>query len=316
MRSFTPAPGGGGYDVHVVQHPDGGSSTVRARHLVLAAGTLGSSQLLLQARGELGGLSPRLGRGFSANGDVLAAALSTRPDRTGGPASPIDATHGPVITSTLRSPDRRDGAAPGARGFYLQDAGYPATMSWILQLTSAPTTVRHLAGFVVNRLRAHVTRRGPALASALEDLLAGTRLSDGSLPLLGMGLDVPDGVMGLAPDGTLTLQWPRKRADASRRAVVETARSVAHALHGRFLDDPLTTLLRRSITVHPLGGCAMGHSASEGVVDQWGRVHGHPRLHVADGSVMPGPVGANPSLTIAALADRFAERMIDDRKDR
>ncbi len=43
---------------------------------------------------------------------------------------------------------------------------------------------------------------------------------------------------------------------------------------------------------------------------------GHPRLHVADGSVMPGPVGPNPSLTIAALADRFADRMIDDKKDR
>ena len=72
---------GEGYDVHVVQHPDRGSTSVRARHLVLAAGTLGSSQLLLQAsRRELGGLSPRLGRGFSANGDVSTAALSTRPD--------------------------------------------------------------------------------------------------------------------------------------------------------------------------------------------------------------------------------------------
>ena len=54
----------------------------------------------------------------------------------------------------------------------------------------------------------------------------------------------------------------------------------------------------------------------EGVVDEWGRVHGHPDLHVADGSVMPGPVGPNPSLTIAALANRFADRMIDDMKDR
>ncbi len=318
-RRFTPAPRGEGYDVHVVQHPNRGSTTVRARHLVLAAGTLGSTQLLLQARGELGGLSPRLGRGFSANGDVLAAALSTRPDGRdddGGRPVPIDATHGPVITSTLRSPDRRDGAAPGTRGFYLQDAGYPATLSWILQMASAPTTVRHLAGFVVNRLRARVTRRGPGLASALEDFLAGTALSDGSLPLLGMGLDDPDGVMDLGRDGTLTLEWPRTPAHASRRAVVEAARSVAHALHGRFLDDPLTTVMRRSITVHPLGGCAMGSTVSEGVVDEWGRVHGHPRLHVADGSVMPGPVGANPSLTIAALADRFAERMIDDRKDR
>jgi cholesterol oxidase len=49
-----------------------------------------------------------------------------------------------------------------------------------------------------------------------------------------------------------------------------------------------------------------------GVVDPWGRVHGHPGLWVADGSVMPGPVGPNPSFTIAAIADRFAEAMIGE----
>jgi cholesterol oxidase len=60
----------------------------------------------------------------------------------------------------------------------------------------------------------------------------------------------------------------------------------------------------------------MGETADDGVVDPWGRVHGHPGLHVADGSVMPGPVGANPSLTIAALAHRFAGALIDDVKGR
>ena len=41
-------------------------------------------------------------------------------------------------------------------------------------------------------------------------------------------------------------------------------------------------------------------------------MHGHPNLHVVDGAVLPGPVGANPSLTIAALADRFADQLIED----
>jgi cholesterol oxidase len=54
----------------------------------------------------------------------------------------------------------------------------------------------------------------------------------------------------------------------------------------------------------------MGRNAGEGVVDPYGEVFGYPGLYVADGAVMPGPVGANPSLTIAALADRFADRMI------
>jgi len=58
----------------------------------------------------------------------------------------------------------------------------------------------------------------------------------------------------------------------------------------------------------------MGRNAREGVVDAWGQVFGHPGLYVADGSVMPGPVGPNPSLTIAALADRSADALLADRE--
>jgi cholesterol oxidase len=55
----------------------------------------------------------------------------------------------------------------------------------------------------------------------------------------------------------------------------------------------------------------MGTNAREGVVDTWGEVFGRRGLFVADGAVLPGPVGPNPSLTIAALADRFAARMVE-----
>jgi cholesterol oxidase len=58
----------------------------------------------------------------------------------------------------------------------------------------------------------------------------------------------------------------------------------------------------------------MGRGPAEGVVDSWGQVFGHPGLYVADGSVMPGTVGPNPSLTIAALADRFADGILDGRE--
>ena len=81
---------------------------------------------------------------------------------------------------------------------------------------------------------------------------------------------------------------------------------------GRFLQNPLTEYFSRLITVHGLGGCCIGADAATGVVDTYGRVYGVPRLHIADGSVMPSAVGANPSLTIAALADRFADKLIDE----
>ena len=89
-----------------------------------------------------------------------------------------------------------------------------------------------------------------------------------------------------------------------------TSRDFSTALGGRFADNPLW-FLKRVITVHPLGGAPMGRHPGEGVVDAYGNVFGHPGLHIADGSVMPGPTGPNPSFTIAALADRFADQIID-----
>ena len=54
----------------------------------------------------------------------------------------------------------------------------------------------------------------------------------------------------------------------------------------------------------------MGRDESEGVVDSYGRVFGHQGLVVVDGSILPGPVGPNPSNTIAAMAHRAADRLI------
>jgi cholesterol oxidase len=54
----------------------------------------------------------------------------------------------------------------------------------------------------------------------------------------------------------------------------------------------------------------MGDDPKRGFVNSFGEVYGQPGLYVADGSVMPGSVGPNPSLTIAALADRFADRLL------
>ena len=62
-------------------------------------------------------------------------------------------------------------------------------------------------------------------------------------------------------------------------------------------------------TVHPLGGCAVGRSREDGVVDHRGQVFGHPGLYVADGSLYPRSPGVPPSLTIAALAERQAALM-------
>jgi cholesterol oxidase len=132
------------------------------------------------------------------------------------------------------------------------------------------------------------------------------------LPLLGMGRDIPDGVMRLRR-GHLDIDWTVKTSEAYFHRVRQTMKGISDQLGTRFEKTPLS-LLRRVITVHPLGGCPMGRDEREGVVDAYGAVFNYPGLYVADGSVMPGPVGANPSLTIAAFANRMAQRIVEDWK--
>jgi cholesterol oxidase len=132
-------------------------------------------------------------------------------------------------------------------------------------------------------------------------------LSAGLLPLLGMGRDIPDGMLRLRGE-KLDLDWSPENSREYFDNVREKMQEIAESLDAKKFVDNLALYL---ITVHPLGGCPMGRGPEEGVVDSCGAVFGHEDLYVADGSVMPGAVGPNPSLTIAALADRFASRMVE-----
>jgi cholesterol oxidase len=108
-------------------------------------------------------------------------------------------------------------------------------------------------------------------------------------------------------DGKLQVDWVKGKSGPFFDRLGDFGKQIAESLGAKFERNP-TWYLGRLITVHPLGGCPMGASVAEGVVDPYGEVFGHPGFTIADGSVMPGPVGPNPSLTIAALADRFADR--------
>jgi cholesterol oxidase len=311
VRSLAPREGGG-YAVRYVEHDAGDegrkidTSNPRVRpereltcdRLVLAAGTLGSTYLLLKSRATFPGLSPRLGTRFGGNGDLLTFAL--------GADRPLDAHRGPVITSALHVADELDGGE--GRGFYVEDAGYPEFVSWLVQATQGHGALwrfRRVAARLVFGLLRHEPEVD--LSAEVSELLSETRVSTGSLPLLGMGRDIPDGNMELTGDGKLQVDWRKGKSGPFFDRLGDFGKEIAGALGAKFERNP-TWYLGRLLTVHPLGGCPMGRSADEGVVDPWGEVFGYPGFTIADGSVMPGPVGPNPSLTIAALADRFAER--------
>ena len=62
-------------------------------------------------------------------------------------------------------------------------------------------------------------------------------------------------------------------------------------------------------TAHILGGAVVGADPDSGVVDSDHRLFGYENLLVCDGAAVPANVGANPSLTIAALAERAISRV-------
>ena len=135
------------------------------------------------------------------------------------------------------------------------------------------------------------------------------------MPLLGMGRDVPDGVMHLS-EGRLEVDWTTETSlDYFERRARDHARRSPASSAATYADNPLWWA-KRVITVHPLGGAPMGRHAGEGVCDEYGEVFGFPGLYVLDGSLLPGPVGANPSLTIAAVADRGCTHILERRPPR
>ena len=316
-------PAGGGYRVHYVEHagarelvhrrrrfdPDGAplldpdtdpdaedwTRRVTAGIVVVAAGTFGSTRLLLSSRVRLPRLSGQLGRRFSTNGDLLTFARDCR-ERSGEGWRDLEPSLGPVITAYAA-------AQVDGHRLWMEDAGGPALSEWAWQsgemardLWSARDLVPALA----------FGRRGGRIGRLVARALGSAASSSAMLPMLTMGQDVSGGRFALEGDG-LSLDWD---PDGPSRAYFEAAQALAgrmaRELGGR-LGPPLFARVARGLTAHPLGGCPMGADPGTGVVDDRGQVFGHPGLFVADGSIMPGPVGPNPSLTIAALAGRVGK---------
>jgi cholesterol oxidase len=315
VRSFRPRDTGRGYEVGFVRHSDETSDTsalpverATCDRLILSAGALGSTFLLLKNRENFPKLSPRLGYAFSGNGDTLGIAFEAR-----GPNDAprvMNPSLGPVITSTIRVADELDGVGAKGRGFYLQDAGFPYLFEWLAETADVPGAFGRDIRFAAAWLHARFSKDPPTdLSSQFSALLGDGHLTRSTLPLLGMGREIPDGRLRLSDNNYLDLDWSLDRSMSFYDRVRETMRGVSDALGATYRDDPVW-YLSRSLTVHPLGGCPMGRVPEEGVVDSFGQVFNYPGLYVADGSVLPGAVGPNPSFTIAACANRFADSIL------
>ena len=257
------------------------SGSVSAERLVLAAGSLGSTELMLRARLE--GVSAALGRGWSANGDFLTPALSDEE---------ADPTRGPTISARI---DHTDGQVYGEH-IFIQDGGFPHLLDM-------------LVGASLRKLPRVWRRRLRFLGDWAEEI----RLTKNIMPWFAQAIDASDGRLYLKrrfpPFGKeqLALDWDIRNSRKTMDTVVELHKKLAVATGGKPMVSPTWTVFRDLITPHPLGGCNMANGPAEGVVDDTGRVFGQNGLYVVDGAVIPRAIGRNPSRTIAAVAERAVE---------
>jgi cholesterol oxidase len=286
------------------RHLGGGADgELTAPVVVLAAGSLGTSRLLLKSRSRLPRLSDALGSRFSGNGDALGAAFDPRASEVGNPRT----DYGPSMTSVLDYTDEHH--------FLLADGGLPSSFGGLLEIVRVVAALHGWRGLLLRAKRVAV-RMGLSDQSITHRHLRPRvkRPIDDSLVFLMIGRDAADGRMRLTPlFKRFDIQWSTQHSAslfASMRQVVEELARGVEAEPFFALDSwPLSGY----ITVHPLGGCPMSEDPARGVVDDAGRVHGYEGLYVLDGSIVPTALGINPSKTIAALAERGVERLIESR---
>ncbi|RDL47058.1 Cholesterol oxidase [Ensifer sp. M14] len=300
---------------------------IRARKVVLAAGTLGSSEILMRSRGAGLQLADKnLGTGCSTNGDMLVADYATVSDVNtvaDEAIKPSTRAIGPTTTGVI---DLR-----ASKGVMIEEMSVPAGLR--IAFAEVFATLNTLHGL----FRYDGTRHRPGFPD--DDIYAAPAARVGRSALYAVMAD--DGAAGrieldgdpnaVDRDGIARIRWDNLQTLPVFDRQVEALAALTKDTGGRLIPNPvwkllpadLTWLLKDQrgplVTFHPLGGCAMADSGAEGVVDHLGRVFTsadsdavYHDLVVLDGSIVPNALATNPALTIAALALRAAEALAEE----
>ena len=272
---------------------------VGADVVVLAAGTLGSNEILLRS-GENGlSLSERVGHGFSGNGDALGFAYNADQEVNGiglGGRSPERADPpGPCIAGIIdmrAQPDLKEGiiieegVVPGGIATFL-----PHVFAAGSKLFGKDTDTGAV-DWIKERLRELSAVIGGPRRGALRNTLV----------FLVNTHDDGEGRFHLEGD-RLRLDWPGVGAQPIFEEVDKRLFKATEAVGGTYVKSPTWTRFTNHniVTVHPLGGCGMGDDAEHGAVNHKGQVFSdtrgtdvHDGLYVADGSVVPRSLGIQP----------------------
>ncbi|MFD4988773.1 GMC oxidoreductase [Streptomyces sp. NPDC058374] len=276
----------------------GRGRTFTARRVVLAAGTYGTQTLLhrMKDTGLLPHLSEKLGTLTRTNSEGLVGAQTTdRRYRKAHGVKKVDFTKGVAITSSVHPNDSthiepvRYGKKSNAMGGLT-----------VLQVPYAENSSR-VAGFLAN------CAKHPLLVLRS---LSNRRWSERTI--IGLVMQTLDNSLttyrkpkGLGK-GLLTARQGHGAPNPTQiKEAGEAATAIAREING-FAGSNIGELMGTPLTAHFLGGCPIGATADDGVIDPYHRLYGHPGISVVDGSAVSANLGVNPSLTITAQAERAA----------
>lgn len=280
---------------------------LQAQQVIVAAGTLGSNELLLRCKHRsrtLPRISNKLGEGFSGNGDFLLAGTHYQ-------SRIVEPGRGPSITSGV-------GFNKGNKQYiFIEDLGFPDPFIWYFN-NMIPTWGRLSRG--ARQAKRYLSEAfGSGLNFQMEELLDKGFMTN-FLPYLGMGTDAANGKLSLDKLGNIRVHWSIRQSLPMFKEMIQHMKDLSDASGGRFINSLLwkTPFLglpfHKTLTAHPLGGCAMSDSPLNGVTNDCGEVWGYKGLYVADGALMPAALGVNPSATISAIAERVAFQIIHQRE--
>ncbi|UIX31375.1 GMC family oxidoreductase N-terminal domain-containing protein [Streptomyces sp. GQFP] len=274
----------------------GRGRTYTARRVVLAAGTYGTQTLLhrMKAGGQLPYLSERLGELTRTNSEALVGAQTdNRRYRKVTGETKVDFTRGVAITSSIH-PDENTHIEPVRYGKGSNSMGGLS----ILQVPYAEGSSRVL-GWLAN------AARHPLLV-----LRSISNRQWSERTIIGLVMQSLDNSLTTylkpkgAGKGLLTARQGHGAPNPKQiRAATESASAIAAEING-FAGSNVGELMGMPLTAHFLGGCPIGDSRETGVIDPYHRLYGHPGISVVDGAAVSANLGVNPSLTIAAQAER------------
>lgn len=259
----------------------------RAEQVVFGAGVLGTLKLLfaLKRAGRLPRLSDRLGHGVRTNSEAILGATAR--------GTKVDYSTGIAIGSSIH-PDERT---------HIEPVRYPKGSNAMGLLG---TLLVDGGGRVPRQLRflGEIARHPLLFLRSLSVY----RWSERTIILLVMQAR-ENSLRVTARRGLLGLRLTSTQDDGEPNPSYipianEAARITAELIDGAPGSALNEVLLDVPTTAHILGGACIGESAETGVVDPYHRVFGHSGLHVIDGSTIGANLGANPALTIVALAER------------